>query len=191
MIARRSGLMDVSMSGAASSSFIEVAKALAPRIQAFTDESEQTRRLPVAVVEAIAQAGFFRLWIPRSMGGEETDPITLVQVVEQVSRVDGAMGWCVALGGSYGIFGGYLPADAARKIYGGDPYVVTAGAFRPFGRAVVVDGGYSVTGRWPLGSGCQHSAWIVGGCQILVGDQPRLGPSGMPVTRIMFFPAAE
>jgi len=53
-----------------------------------------------------------------------------------------------------------------------------------------VDGGYRVTGRWPLGSGCQHCAWIVGGCRILDGDQPRLRADGTPVTRILFFPAA-
>src|SRR6185369_8217171 len=52
-------------------------------------------------------------------------------------------------------------------------------------------GGYRVTGRWPLGSGCQHSAWIVGGCRILDGEQPRVGADGAPVTRILFFPAAE
>ena len=48
---------------------------------------------------------------------------------------------------------------------------------------------YRVTGRWPLGSGCQHSAWIVGGCRILDGDQPRFRPDGTPITRILFFPA--
>jgi indole-3-acetate monooxygenase len=67
--------------------------------------------------------------------------------------------------------------------------VITGGAFRPTGQALVVDGGYRVTGRWPLGSGCQHSAWIVGGCRILDGDQPRLGADGIPVTRLLFFPA--
>jgi alkylation response protein AidB-like acyl-CoA dehydrogenase len=41
-----------------------------------------------------------------------------------------------------------------------------------------------------LGSGCQHCAWIVGGCRIVDGDQPRLGTDGTPVTRILFFPAA-
>jgi alkylation response protein AidB-like acyl-CoA dehydrogenase len=56
---------------------------------------------------------------------------------------------------------------------------------------VVVDGGYRVTGRWPLGSGCQHSAWIVGGCRLLDGDRPRLGPDGVPVMRLMFFPACS
>jgi hypothetical protein len=84
-----------------------------------------------------------------------------------------------------------LPTDAAREIYGSDPLVITGGAFRPTGQAVVVDGGYRVTGRWPLGSGCQHSVWIVGGCRIRDGDQPRLGADGLPVMRLLFFPAAS
>ena len=179
------------MSNAASSSFVEAAKGLAPQIQASADEIERSRRLPLPLVDAMAQAGLFRLWIPRSLGGEETDPTTLVRVVEEVSRADGAAGWCLGIGGTYGAFGGYLSADAAHEIYGSDPLVRTAGALRPFGNAVVVDGGYHVTGRWPLGSGCQHSGWIVGGCRILDGDQPRLLPNGTPLMRVLFFPAAD
>jgi alkylation response protein AidB-like acyl-CoA dehydrogenase len=72
--------------------------------------------------------------------------------------------------------------QTAREIYGSDPLVRTAGTLRPFGNAVVVEGGYRVTGRWPLGSGCQHSGWIVGGCRILDGDQP---------VRLLFFPASD
>jgi alkylation response protein AidB-like acyl-CoA dehydrogenase len=179
------------MSNPASSAFIEAAKGLAPQIQASADEIERSRRIPLPLVDAMAQAGLFRLWIPRSLGGEETDPMTLVRVVEEVSRADGAAGWCLGIGGEYGAFGGYLSADAAREIYGSDPLVGTAGALRPMGNAVVVEGGYRVTGRWPLGSGCQHSSWIVGGCRILDGDQPRLMPDGTPLMRLLFFPATD
>jgi alkylation response protein AidB-like acyl-CoA dehydrogenase len=179
------------MANTTPSSFIAAAASLGPQIQASAEESERLRRLPMPLVEAMAEAGLFRLWIPRSLGGEEADPMTLVRAVEEVSRADGAAGWCLAIGGEYGVFGGYLPEDAAREIYGRDPHVRTAGAFRPSGNAVVVDGGYRVRGRWPLGSGCQHSAWIVGGCRILDGDQPRLGADGAPDMRILFFPAAE
>ena len=174
----------------ASSSFVDAARRLAPQIQASADEIEQSRRLPPSLVEAMAQAGLFHLWIPRALGGEETDPMTFVRVIEEISKADGAAGWCVALCGGNNVFGGYLPADAAREIYGNDPNVRTAGVFRPSGEATVVDGGYRVTGQWPLASGCQHSNWIVGGCRILDGDQPRLTPDGAPVTRILFFPAA-
>ena len=94
------------------------------------------------------------------------------------------------LAASMGCSAGIL-RPTLREIFGSDPHVRTAGALRPFGTAVVVDGGYRVTGRWPLGSGCQHSAWIVGGCRILDGAEPRVRADGTPITRLLFFPAAE
>jgi alkylation response protein AidB-like acyl-CoA dehydrogenase len=174
----------------ASLSFVDAAKELFAQIQASAEEIEHSRRLPASLVEAMTQARLFHLWIPRSLGGEEGDPLTFFRVIEEISKADGAAGWCVALCGGNNVFSGYLPADAAQEIYGNDPNVRTAGAFRPSGDAKVVDGGYRVTGRWSLASGCQHSNWIVGGCRILDGDQPRLTPDGEPITRILFFPAA-
>ena len=64
------------MSDAAPSSFLEAAAGLAPQIRSCAEEIEQSRRLPLPLVEAITQAGLFRLWIPRSLGGEETDPMS-------------------------------------------------------------------------------------------------------------------
>ena len=172
------------------SSFIDVAKALAPQIWEFAGDILAARRLPSSLVDAITGAGLFRLWLPRSLGGEETDPMTFVRVVEEVSRADGATGWCVALIGEYGVFSGYLPPESAYEIYGNDPNVSTAGQLRSSGEARVV-GGYRVTGRWALGSGCQHANWIVGGCRIFDGDEPRLRADGTPISRLLFFPAAD
>ena len=169
--------------------FVDAATALVPQIRAVAGEIDQTRRLPQSLVNAIARAGLFRLWLPRSLGGHETDPMTFVRVVEEVSRADGATGWCVALIGEYGVFSGYLSPETAHEIYGSDPYVRTAGQLRPAGEARIVDGGYRVTGRWQLGSGCQHANWIVGGCRIMDGAEPRLRADGTPVSRLLFFPA--
>ena len=57
------------MADIAPSSFIAAAASLAPQIRAFAEEGERLRRLPMPVAEAMAQAGLFRLWIPRSLGG--------------------------------------------------------------------------------------------------------------------------
>ena len=177
--------------GIPSSSFLDAVQALAPQIEMSAEESDRARRLPSSLIEALAQAGLFRLWISRSLGGEEVDAITFVEVVEAVSRVDGSAGWCVMIGGCYGAFGGYLPVQAACEIYGTNAQVISGGAFRPFGQAVAVNGGYRVTGRWPLGSGCHHCTWMVGGCRLVDRDQPRLKADGTPVTRLLFFPAAD
>jgi alkylation response protein AidB-like acyl-CoA dehydrogenase len=178
------------MSDNLSTAFIVAAEALAPQIEAFAEEGERIRRLPLPLVEAIARAGLFRLLMPHALGGPEVDPMTFLRVVETISRIDGSAGWCQMIAGSLSAFGGYPPMTGAERIFGCDPLVVMGGSFAPFGQAVVVSGGYRVTGRWPLASGCQHSAWLVGGCRIIDVDQPRLRADGTPVLRMMMFPAA-
>jgi indole-3-acetate monooxygenase len=124
------------VAGSDHSQFLEAATALAPQIEAAADESESARRLSASVAEAMKQAGLFRLWIPRVYGGEESDPEDFVRIVEAVSRIDGSAGWCMMIGGCYGLFAGLLPADAARTIYGSDPLMVSGGpSAQPVGRS--------------------------------------------------------
>jgi alkylation response protein AidB-like acyl-CoA dehydrogenase len=54
-----------------------------------------------------------------------------------------------------------------------------------------VEGGYRLSGRWPLASGCAHASWLVAGSVILAGDQPRFRPDGAPDVQLMFVPRAE
>jgi len=69
-----------------------------------------------------------------------------------------------------------------REIYAHGPDTVVAGtAVMGGGRAVPVPGGYRVTGRWPFGTGCQESAWMLGSFRISDGDQPRRSPDGASV----------
>ena len=79
-------------------SLIAAARSLAPQIRACRDEIEQSRRLPASLVTALAEAGLFRLYLPKSLGGLEVDPVTFLHVVEEVARIDGAVGWNVAIG---------------------------------------------------------------------------------------------
>jgi indole-3-acetate monooxygenase len=170
-------------------SFMEAAEDLVPQVEAFAEEGERIRRLPPSLVESMARAGLFRLWMPRALGGPEVDPMTFLRVVETISRVDGSAGWCQMIAASLSAFGGYLPIAGAQQIFGCDPLTVAGGSFAPFGQAVVEPGGYRVTGRWPLASGCQHCAWLVGGCRVVDVDRPRLRPDGTPIIRMMMFPA--
>jgi indole-3-acetate monooxygenase len=179
------------MGADATARYLDSVDMLAPMVRAAVEENERTRRLSPAVASAMAEAGLFRLWVPNVFGGEEAAPLVLDRVVEALSRIDGATGWCLAIGAGMNALAGLLPAQAAERIYGSDPRVVTSGAFRPFGRAVVTPSGYRVTGQWPLASGCHHSTWLLGGCMVMENGQPRLRPDGAPVMRLMLFPASE
>jgi indole-3-acetate monooxygenase len=90
--------------------------------------------------------------------------------------------------------GGYVTAfidqAVAREMYP-DIDAVTAITFAPPGKAVKTRSGFTVNGRWPFASGCQHATWLIGHFAIFDGDSPRLQPNGLPETRFGFLPAEE
>ena len=160
---------------------LEAVAALAPRVRAAAGETERARRLPAELVAALAEAGVFRMLVPRTLGGGEVDPATMVRVLETIARADGAAGWSAMIGATSGVASAYLPEDAAHAIYG-DANAITGGAFAALGRARAVDGGYQVRGRWPFASGCEHCTWLMGGC--VLDDRPP------EEARLALFPAS-
>ena len=163
---------------------------LAPALRTRADETERARRLSLDLVEGMAGAGVFRMCVPRSVGGGEVEPAMLVRVLERLAEADGAAGWCAMIGATSGLIGGYLSADEARTIYG-DPRGVAGGVYAPSGKAVPVDGGYRVSGRWAFASGAEHCTWLMGGSVIVENGAPRLLPNGAPDAPLMLFPAAD
>jgi indole-3-acetate monooxygenase len=164
---------------------------LEPLIRAHADEAERNRRLSPVVVTALAEAGIFRMYTPRSLGGFEIDPLSFYRIVEAIARIDGSTGWCVFIAGGNPLLGAFLADEAAEKVFGSDPHAITAGVVHPYGTAVVSDGGYRVTGRWSYASGCQHSTWIFCCCEVFDGDQRRLAVDGEPDVRLFFIPIGQ
>ena len=169
---------------------VDAIGALTDMIRTECAVSDATRAIPAKVIDGLRDAGVFHLLAPIDLGGRELDPVTFLDVVEAASYADGSVGWCVMIGGCYATFGGMLPSEAAREIYG-NPMTISAGAFRPDGVAIEVDGGYRISGRWPLASGSSHANWYVGGCVIVRDGEPVTGPTGAPLVREFFFPAGD
>jgi alkylation response protein AidB-like acyl-CoA dehydrogenase len=141
---------------------VERARALAPRLRANGARIEAERRLGDDVARALAEAGLFRMAVPRSAGGPELDPRTILEAIEAVSIGDAAAGWCVGIGATTGLVGAYLPLESAKEIFA-DPMHAACGVFAPMGKGVREDGGVRLNGRWSFASGCDHSAWRLAG----------------------------
>ena len=142
-----------------------------PILEANASLAEETATLPPASVEALYESGLFRLKLPHALGGAEADPITQLDVLEAVSRIDPASGWCLMIGAaSVGSLGAFLPDDAIDELFASGNPPRTAGAFAPYGTAIPVDGGYCVSGRWPFGSGVRHSDWVSAGARVKSED---------------------
>jgi alkylation response protein AidB-like acyl-CoA dehydrogenase len=171
-------------------SLVHAARALSPLVGASAATIEERRQLTPEVVEALAGACLFRLTIPRAVGGEEADPETIFRVIEEVSRADGSVGWCVMVTAANGMVSGLVEEEAAREIFAHDPGANAALVVITGGRAVAVDGGFRVTGRWRFASGCTHATWLGTGCTLYDGDTPRLDSAGAEEYRMAFLPAS-
>src|SRR5512145_2226982 len=75
---------------------VQAAAALRSVIRDYRDEIACEQRLPKALVEQFHAAGFYRLVIPRELGGLQTDPLTYVRIVELLAEGAGAVGWNLA-----------------------------------------------------------------------------------------------
>ena len=169
---------------------LEAARKLAPQIQACADQTEAERELPRPLFEALADAGMFHLAVPRAIGGAELDLPTYVEVIEELGKADASTGWCVNQGAIYATYSARMPRDVARAIWIDTPRAVVANTPAATATAVVVPGGYRVTGRQGFSTGCRHASWVAAHAQILDNGTTRL-ERGQPETRYFFVPVAE
>ncbi len=183
------------MASATGYDMVAAAKALRPQIVAARDEMDRSYSLPASLVSAMDEAGLFRTYMPKSLGGYELDPISAFKVIEEVARADGSAGWCCFIAGSIGMYAGWLDTPVARELFGTPPALRGAGSFRPLGTARITDGGYIATGQWDFASGCLHANWLFLNCVVADENGPRHhvgGPlDGMPRLKMITVPIGE
>jgi alkylation response protein AidB-like acyl-CoA dehydrogenase len=168
--------------GPADSPVLHAAIALAAKIRASGDEIEQARRIPAPIVDALKGAGVFGMAMPRAWGGPELDPLAQFRVLEALAMADGSVGWCAMINCDGGYVTAFLDQQVARTMYP-DLEVGTAATASPTGQALLVPGGYRVSGRFPFASGCQHSEWVWLGCIVMADGKPLADGNGVPQTR--------
>jgi len=158
---------------------VRAAAALQPVIRSHRDEIDREQRLPKTLVEQFHAAGFYNMTIPRELGGLQVDPLTYLRVVELLAEAAGSVGWNLCNNSIAQLVTLGLPDEGVQELYSQRPDTPIAGtAVMGGGRAVAVEGGYRVTGRWPFGTGCQEASWMLGSFQILDGGEPRRSPDG-------------
>jgi len=173
--------------------YVERARELAPLLADAADEIEAQRELPERVVEALIAGGFFRLLLPRSLGGAELHPLTYVQVLEELGKAEPSVAWCLGQNSGCSMSAPYLDPAIAREIFGPPRGILAWGPDLPgAGRGVAVEGGIRVTGRWGFATGSRHATWLGAHVPIVEPDgTPRLNPNGRPFVRTVLFPKSR
>jgi alkylation response protein AidB-like acyl-CoA dehydrogenase len=171
---------------------LTAARAVTDVVEREAAASEAAGTLTRPVVDALHEAGLFRLMTPKELGGEEADLTTVLAVYEEVTCADASTGWSLlANATTTGFAGAFLGERAVKAMFGGDADPVHAGQFAPRGTSVATEGGYTVAGTYSFGSGCAHARWMSGGTIELdgKGGAPVISERGIPVIRAFFVPA--
>jgi alkylation response protein AidB-like acyl-CoA dehydrogenase len=162
------------------------AEAVQPMVAAAANDIERDRRLPAALLDGLHEAELFRLLLPRSANGLETDPVTFFHVIETIAKADASTAWCLSQAGGCAMSAAYLDLPVAHAIFGGDPRAVLAWGPGPKVKAVECEGGYKVTGIWAFASGGRHATWLGAHCPIFKADgSPKLDDNGVQLERTM------
>ena len=171
-----------------SQEWVARARLLAPMIEAAARRTEKERKIPADVLSAMHAAGLFHMLLPLSLGGGAADLVTFNQVIEAVAAADASPAWCLAQAVASSHAAGFLDPKIAREVFGAPDALVAWGPPAGVAKAVVVDGGYRVTGRWRFASGSANATWMGGHSTIFeAADKPRRDAKGNPVNRTMLF----
>jgi indole-3-acetate monooxygenase len=167
------------------------ARELAAEIAAAADEIERTRRIPEPLLGRLHASRLFRMLLPRSAGGDETEPAIYVAAIEELARHDASIAWNAFVANSSALIAAYLEPEVNHAIFADSASIVAWGP--PSGiRARAVDGGYRLTGKWDFASGCRQANWMGAHCLVLeAGGALRLNRFGRPTIRTLLFPASE
>ncbi|MBE1489232.1 acyl-CoA dehydrogenase family protein [Plantactinospora soyae] len=148
------------------------ASKLAPVLTEYADWNEENRRVHDTVIEALTEAGLFRLRVPVANGGYESDAATMVAVATELARADASAAWTVSVGWITSWMASLFPPEVRDEVLASAD-LRTCGTLSPSATATPTDGGYVMNGKWGFVSGAPHSQW-----QVLVAMAP--GPGGDP-----------
>jgi alkylation response protein AidB-like acyl-CoA dehydrogenase len=156
---------------------------LTPLIQQHAAATEENRRVDDEVIEALADAGVFRLRTPARYGGYETDTRTLVDVAATLGRADGSTSWAASVYWIPTWMACHFPDEVQDEVFS-TPDARICGTLSPTAMATPVDGGVIVNGKWSFISGAPHAHW-----QEIVAIQ--VGPDSEPAPIMALVPMSD
>jgi len=171
--------------------YLKAAQQLAPQIRSCAEATEAARELPRPLFEAMADAGIFHMAIPRSLGGGEIDLPMYIQVIETIAKADPSTAWVTNQTTIFATHAARMPPEDARALWIDTPRCVITNTPMPTAQAVVVPGGYRVSGEQGYSTGCRHASWIASRAQVIENGEPRRLPNGDLETRFLFIPVDQ
>jgi indole-3-acetate monooxygenase len=137
---------------------VTVAESLIPLIRELRHKTENDRRIAEPIVQALRKTGLCRILLDTG-ATPQYKPVEWLRVLETLAGVEASVSWFI-WNNTLSCFWSRFFNDAGQARLFGDPHRLFAGSTRPTGKAVVAQGGFRLTGRWSLVSGCELADYL-------------------------------
>ncbi len=134
---------------------------LLPTLRERADEAERLRVVPDASVKELEETGFFRMLQPKRFDGLEADPVDFYSAVRDIASACGSTGWVSSVVGVHPWQVALFADQAQQDVWGDDTSTRLSSSYAPTGKAVITEGGFTLSGKWSFSSGCDHCSWVL------------------------------
>ncbi|MCZ4587535.1 acyl-CoA dehydrogenase family protein [Rhodococcus opacus] len=143
----------------AATAVLENVTKLVPTLRANALNTEHLRRVPEENIEALQEAGVFKLSMPHSRGGYEASMSIQNAVLSEIARGCPSTSWVATINLAVTWMVGLFPDAAQDEVFSTDN-LRTAGVNAPTGKGVRTDdGGILVNGQWGWNTGSLNAHW--------------------------------
>ncbi len=132
---------------------------MAPDIKGRAEATEKACRAPNESISALRAIGYFDVVKPAMFGGFEHDFDVLLELNIELAKSCASTAWVAGLLAAHQWLIAGFPEQAQRDVWQQDPSALACGSYAPVAKAVKVDGGYTLGGRWSFASGCDNAGW--------------------------------
>jgi len=130
--------------------------------------------------------------LPREVGGLEAEPVEWLAMIEEFARINASVGWIAFINSGVGLT--FLEPERFERFRtrGGGRLILAMSLGRMGGKAVRVEGGYRISGRWPFASGSPFATWLGGMSAVCDPDgSPIVEANGQPRRLLAIWPADQ
>jgi alkylation response protein AidB-like acyl-CoA dehydrogenase len=165
---------------------VTLAESLIPLIRELRHTTEQDRRIAAPIVQALRESDLCRMLLDTGAPPPYT-PEEWLRVLETLAGAEASVAWII-WNNTLPCFWARFLDDAGRARIFGDASRLFAGSTRPTGQAVATEGGFRLSGRWALVSGCELADYVYLMSLVHEDGVPRMRAPGQPDLRVLFVP---
>lgn len=157
---------------AGTGAWVEWAEEMSVRLAERAGEAETLRSLPGATVREAEEAGYFAMLVPATHGGGGASFTEFFDVSRRLARGCTSSAWTLSFLAMHAWLLCKFEPDLQRELFVSGKIPLAPAPLAPTGKAVKVDDGYRISGRWEWATGVNHADWLMVHC-IEEGGGPR------------------